>query len=137
MSGNKGSSGTGASAGKGYKGSTDSSGSQLALPDSGQTSISSRRAAAEQKLADAAIGVNNSVIDSRTGATVGRMIADDHGNIMIEPVGGSTVAAGRNGVDTHTLYPNGSNYHRYNPTGHSNNPTPHGHGHLMGNGPGR
>ena len=65
------------------------------------------------------------------------MIADDHDNIMIEPVGGSTVAAGRTGVDTHTLYPNGSNYQRYNPAGHSSNPTLHGHGHLMGNGPGR
>lgn len=75
------------------KGSTDSSGSQLALPGPGQTSVSSRRAAAEQKLADAAIGLK--------------------------------------------LYPNSSNYQRYNPTGHSNNPTPHGHGHLMGNGPGR
>ena len=56
---------------------------------------------------------------------------------MIEPVGGSTVSAGRNGVDTHTLYPNGSNYQRYNPAGHGNNLTPHGHGHAMGTGAGR
>lgn len=56
---------------------------------------------------------------------------------MIEPVGGSTVSAGRNGIDTHTLYPNGSNYQRYNPAGHGNNSTPHGHGHAMGTGAGR
>ncbi len=28
-----------------------------------------------------------------------RFIADDHGNVMIEPVGGKTVSAGRNGVE--------------------------------------
>ncbi|MDZ7653986.1 MAG: hypothetical protein U5L03_16215 [Burkholderiaceae bacterium] len=55
---------------------------------------------------------------------------------MIEPVGGRTVAAGKGGVDTHTLYPNGSNYQRLNPQGHANNPTPHGHGHAPGTGPG-
>jgi hypothetical protein len=36
---------------------------------------------------------------------------------MIEPVGGRTVSAGKGGVDTHTLYPNGSNYQRLNPQG--------------------
>jgi hypothetical protein len=46
---------------------------------------------------------------SRGGVQAGRYIADQNGNVMIEPVDGRTVAAGRNGVDTHTLYPNGSN----------------------------
>lgn len=55
---------------------------------------------------------------------------------MIEPAGGKTVAAGKGGVDTHTLYPNGSNYQRLNPRGHANNPTPHAHGHALGTGPG-
>jgi hypothetical protein len=55
---------------------------------------------------------------------------------MIQPKGGSTVPAGRGGGDTHTLYPNGSNYQRLNPVGHPRNPTPHGHGHLPGTGPG-
>ena len=81
--------------------------------------------------------INNKVTDPLTGNEVGRFIADDNGNIMIEPVGGKTVVAGRNGLDTHTLYPNGSNYQRYNPVGHGINTTPHGHGHLMGNGPGK
>ena len=54
---------------------------------------------------------------------------------MIEPKGGSTVPAGRGGVDTHTLYPNGSNYQRYNPNWHPrSSSTPHGH--LQGTGPG-
>ena len=47
------------------------------------------------------------------------------------------MAAGKDGVDTHTLYPNGSNYQRLNPKGHGNNPNPHGHGHLPGVGPGK
>ncbi|MCE7989395.1 MAG: hypothetical protein DYG89_50225 [Caldilinea sp. CFX5] len=75
-------------------------------------------------------------IDERTGEEVGRFIVDPNGNTMIEPVGGKTVAAGRGGVDTHTLYPNDSNYQRLNPLGHPNNPTPHAHGHLPGTGPG-
>jgi RHS repeat-associated protein len=75
-------------------------------------------------------------IDKATGAEVGRFVVDSKGNTMIEPVGGSTRAAGRGGVDTHTTYPNGSNYQRLNPQGHPNNPTPHGHGHLPGTGPG-
>lgn len=57
------------------------------------------------------------------------------GNVMIEPVGGSTISFGKGGVDTHTTYPNGSNYQRLNPNGHLENSTPHGHGHLEGNGP--
>ena len=56
---------------------------------------------------------------------------------MIEPKGGKTVPAGSGGADTHTLYPNGSNAQRLNPKGHANNPTPHGHGHLPGTGPGK
>ena len=72
----------------------------------------------------------------RDGVQVGRFIADQNGNTMVEPVGGRTVAAGKGGVDTHTLYPNGSNYQRLNPQGHANNPTPHGHGHGVGTGSG-
>ncbi len=72
----------------------------------------------------------------KAGNQIDRIIVDSKGNAMIEPVGGSTVAAGRGGVDTHTLYPNGSNYQRLNPQGHTNNPTPHGHGHALGTGPG-
>ncbi|RYD87206.1 MAG: RHS repeat-associated core domain-containing protein, partial [Sphingobacteriales bacterium] len=64
------------------------------------------------------------------------IVVDSRGNAMIEPVGGRTVSAGKGGVDTHTLYPNGSNYQRLNPQGHGNNPTPHGHGHAPGTGPG-
>lgn len=75
-------------------------------------------------------------IDRATGQQVGRFIVDKKGNAMIEPVGGRTVPAGKGGVDTHTLYPNGSNYQRLNPVGHQGNPTPHGHGHLPGTGPG-
>lgn len=96
-----------------------------------------RRELAEQKLAEAASGTNNKTIDTGTNMEIGRFIGDDRGNLLIEPVGGSTVPAGQNGVDTHTLYPNGSNYNRYNPIGHGNNTTPHGHGYLMGTGPGR
>ncbi|MCL2847432.1 MAG: hypothetical protein FWE13_01600, partial [Firmicutes bacterium] len=75
-------------------------------------------------------------IDLRTGEEVGRFISDGKGNTMIEPVGGKAVAAGKNGIDTHTLFPNGSNYQRLNPAGHFRNPTAHGHGHLIGAGPG-
>ncbi|EKQ46804.1 hypothetical protein LEP1GSC026_1184 [Leptospira interrogans str. 2002000623] len=74
-------------------------------------------------------------IDPATGKKVGRFIGDDKGNIMIEPVGGKTVKAGKDGADTHTLYPNGSNYQRLNPKGHDGDKTPHGHGHLEGTGP--
>ena len=111
--------------------------SQLALPGPGQTSASLRRSTAEQKLADAARGASNKVTDPLTGVEVGRFVGDNRCNVLIEPTGGKTVSAGKNGVDTHTLYPNGSNYQRYNPVGHRNNPTPHGHGHLIGTGPSR
>ena len=73
---------------------------------------------------------------TRDGVNVGRFIADTRGNVMVEPVGGETRPAGPNGQDTHTTYPNGSNYMRYNPYGHATNPTPHGHGHLPGTGKG-
>jgi len=76
-------------------------------------------------------------VDSRSGSEVGRFIVDSRGNTMIEPVGGRTVPAGQGGVDTHTLYPNGSNYQRLNPVGHGTNGTPHGHGHFPGTGPGK
>ncbi len=78
--------------------------------------------------------LSGKTIDPATGQEVGRFVVDPKGNAMIEPVGGSTVPAGRGGVDTHTLYPNGSNYQRLNPLGHGNNPTAHGH--LIGTGPG-
>ncbi len=74
-------------------------------------------------------------VDPLTGKQVGRFVVDPKGNAMIEPAGGSTQAAGRGGVDTHTTYPNGSNYQRLNPQGHGPNGTPHGHGHLEGTGP--
>ncbi len=79
--------------------------------------------------------------DTTTGVTIGRFIVNSNGTTMIEPVGGSTVGAGRTlpgGVrqDTHTTYPNGSNYQRLNAQGHRNNPQPHGHGHGLGTGPG-
>jgi RHS repeat-associated protein len=74
-------------------------------------------------------------LDPATGRPVGRFVVDPKGNAMIEPVGGSTIPAGPGGVDTHTLYPNGSNYQRLNPQGHATDPTPHGHGHLEGSGP--
>jgi RHS repeat-associated protein len=76
-------------------------------------------------------------VDRATGQQVGRFVVDQRGNAMIEPVGGTTVPAGRGGVDTHTLYPNASNYQRLNPHGHPGNPTPHGHGHRLGTGPGK
>ncbi|WP_077960815.1 hypothetical protein [Ensifer adhaerens] len=76
------------------------------------------------------------LIDRRTGWPIQRFIGDSRGNIMFEPLGGRTVP-GANPVDTHTLYPNGSNYQRLNPQGHPDDPTPHGHGHLMGTGSGR
>lgn len=72
----------------------------------------------------------------KAGNQIGRIIVDSKGNAMIEPAGGKTVPAGNGGVDTHTLYPNGSNYQRLNPQGHANNSTPHGHGHAPGTGPG-
>lgn len=76
-------------------------------------------------------------VDKATGQTIGRVAVDSKGNAMIEPAGGNTVPAGKSGVSTHTLYPNGSNYQRLDPKGHGNNPTPHGHGHLPGPGTGK
>lgn len=77
-------------------------------------------------------------VDPRTGHEVGRFVVDPRGNVMIEPKGGRTTAFPQPGaVDTHTLYPNGSNYQRLNPRGHAGNPTPHGHGHQEGTGGGR
>ena len=88
---------------------------------------------------DESARVQKPTIDPRTGKEVGRFVVDPKGNTMIEPAGGSTPekGAGQGGQDTHTLYPNGSNYQRLNPNGHSNNSTPHGHGHLEGTGVGR
>ena len=56
---------------------------------------------------------------------------------MIEPKGGSTIfGQGRSGADIFTLYPNGSNYQRFEPMGHPPKSTqPHGHGHELGTGP--
>jgi len=93
------------------------------------------------KLGDAAKAVKRAggkagPATDKAGNQIGRFIVDSKGNTMIEPLGGRTVSAGKGGVDTHTLYPNGSNYQRLNPQGHANNPTPHGHGHAPGTGPG-
>lgn len=79
--------------------------------------------------------------DSTTGSPIGRIIVSSNGNAMIEPVGGNTIGAGRTlpgGVrqDTHTTYPNGSNYQRLNEAGHGAGSGPHGHGHGQGTGPG-
>lgn len=79
---------------------------------------------------------NGTIVDRNTGVEVGRFIVDSRGNVMIEPAGGRTVPAGRGGIDTHTTYPNGSNYQRLNPYGHGSNNLPHAHGHLEGIGPG-
>ncbi|OUM03652.1 hypothetical protein A8M77_03790 [Variovorax sp. JS1663] len=81
-------------------------------------------------------GYERNQVCPRDGVQPGRLIGDQRGNVMIEPVGGQTVSRGPGGVDTHTLYPNGSNYMRLNPKGHGPNGTPHGHGHAMGTGPG-
>ena len=77
-------------------------------------------------------------IDPVTGQPVGRFISDSRGNIMMEPVGGSTgpyPASNLNSPDTHTFYENGSNAYRLNPQGHANVPEPHAHAHLPGTGP--
>lgn len=71
-------------------------------------------------------------IDSRTGHEIGRFIVDPKGNVMIEPVGGSTMPSGPRNMSTHTLYPNSSNYQRLDPVGHGPNGVPHAHGHLEG-----
>ena len=86
---------------------------------------------------DATVKSVDKTIDIRTGYEVQRFIADNKGNVMIEPVGGKTGSAGKKGIDTHTLYPNGSNYQRFNPYGHPPKSTiSHGHGHLPDTGPG-
>ena len=105
---------------------------QQGIVTGGLSSLSKEKMAALRKK----IGAPGRTVDPRTGHEVGRFIVDPKGNTMIEPVGGRTVPAGRGGVDTHTLFPNDSNYHRLNPFGHANNPNPHGHGHLQGTGPG-
>jgi hypothetical protein len=77
---------------------------------------------------------------NRDGVPVGRFVCDTRGNMMVEPAGGSTgqyPPHRPNSPDTHTYYPNGSNYMRNNPQGHGPNTTPHGHDHLPGTGTGR
>ena len=73
---------------------------------------------------------------SRDGVPVGRFISDQRANAMIEPIGGSTNSypANTNRRDTHTFYPNGSNYMRLNPVGGhgGSNTNAHGHGHAPG-----
>lgn len=76
-------------------------------------------------------------VDRNTGHEVQRFVVAPGPNVLIEPVGGSTVSAGKGGQDTHTLYPNQSNYQRLNPQGHGADKTPHGHGHAQGKGPGK
>lgn len=85
-------------------------------------------------------GYQNAQACTRAGVPIGRFITDSNGNVMLEPVGGSTgpyPPHRPNSPDTHTYYPNGSNYMRNNPQGHGSNTTPHGHGHLPGTGLGR
>jgi len=68
---------------------------------------------------------------------VSGFFVDPNGNTMIAPVGGNIDPVGRGykGLDTHTLYPNGSAYQRNNPGGHAGTPGDnHGHGHAMGTG---
>ncbi len=76
-------------------------------------------------------------VDPSTGEPVGRFVVDPRGNTLIEPKGGNTTAyppstidksGNSQSPDTHTFYPNGSNYQRLNPSA----PNPHGHGHLPG-----
>jgi RHS repeat-associated protein len=73
---------------------------------------------------------------NRNGVPVGRFICDPMGNTLIEPVGGSTRSypPNTNSRDTHTHYPNGSNYMRMNPVGGhgGSNKSAHGHGHARG-----
>jgi len=75
--------------------------------------------------------------DPLTGQKVGRFLGSQNGPPMIQPLGGGYGPYGKNGASTRTTYPNGSNYQRLDPAGHNNNPTPHGHGHLPGSGPGK
>jgi RHS repeat-associated protein len=72
----------------------------------------------------------------KAGNQIGRIVVNPKGNAMLDPVGGKTVPAGPESRDTHTLYPNGSNDQRLNPQVHGNNPTPCGHSHAPGSGPG-
>ena len=115
-------------------------GNEIAAPAAGAAMgagmIGSPAPVALGKLAPEGVGRLPGPATDMAGNQIGRIIVDSKGNAMIEPVGGKTVAAGKGGVDTHTLYPNGSNYQRLNPQGHANNPTPHGHGHAPGTGPG-
>ncbi len=75
-------------------------------------------------------------IDPRTGAEVKQFIVDSQGNVLIEPVGGSTTGSS-SGQFIQTRYPNGSYYQRYD-AGHPGLPGaaggPHGHGYLLGTG---
>lgn len=108
------------------------------LPGTVDVGFAGAKTARAMSALDAAKGVGKlpGPATDRAGNQIGRIVVDSRGNAMIEPVGGRTVSAGKGGVDTHTLYPNGSNYQRLNPQGHGNNPTPHGHGHAPGTGPG-
>ena len=73
-------------------------------------------------------------IDQRTGWEVGRFLVDEHGNVMIEPVGGYTKGGGPGWVQT--FYENQSYYQRLD-LGHRHIPWRHGHGYLEGTGLGR
>jgi hypothetical protein len=102
--------------------------------------ISPRRQAALDKLDKAAKGKINPTIDTNTGYEVGTMYVDPNGNAMISPKGGgiNPNGTGYRGIDMETLYPNGSVYQRNNPNGHASMPGQnHGHGHLLGTGPGK
>ena len=93
---------------------------------------------AEAKLKKSTSGDIGSTIDSATGYEVGTIYVDPNGNAMISPKGGGFTSGGYRGLDTQTIYPNGSAYQRNNPNGHINCPgVNHGHGHLQGTGPGK
>ncbi len=95
---------------------------------------------AEAKLKKSATGDIGSTIDKNTGYEVGTIFVDPRGNAMISPKGGgiNPNGTGYRGMDMETLYPNGSVYQRNNPNGHASMPGQnHGHGHLLGTGPGK
>lgn len=127
---------------EGQRGSLDAS---YARPGGGDSSAQPDRPYASDSIRDQVSQelrgtTPGPTIDRMTGHEVGRFIADARGNVMIEPVGGSTTPyppGNPNSPDTHTLYPNGSNYNRLNPEGHGDNKTGHAHAHAEGTGPNR
>jgi hypothetical protein len=77
-------------------------------------------------------------VDRNTGCEVGRYLGQENGPPMIERRGGSAGLIHLINLipDTHTYYPNGSNYQRLDPLGHGPGSPPHCDGH-QGSGPGK